>query len=1061
MKKISIKSIKKQSITLYFLLLTTIFFAQTLDPVLENPDIIGINKLAPRASFFAFESVEKAKGYDKMLSANFQSLNGIWKFKWTRDPQERPKDFYKNDYNISEWDDIPVPSNWEVQGYGVPIYVNIPYPFYYQSKPNPPDIPDGYNPVGSYKRSFEIPANWKGKEILIHFGAVKSAFYIWINGEKVGYSQGSKLPAEFNITEFIKPGNNTLALEVYRWCDGSFLEDQDFWRLSGIERDVYLYTQAKFHINDLVIQSNLDEQFINGQFRLDLDLKNNNSKKLSGTVQVKLESDESILYTANKKVHGDKDQELTISFEHILPNVLKWTAETPNLYDLTIEFSADKGKIIEVITQKVGFRNVRIQNGQLLVNGEAILIKGVNRHEHDLKNGHVLSHENMEEDIRILKQNNFNAVRTSHYPNDPYWYELCDKYGIYVYDEANIESHGMGYNLDQTLGNDPRWLKAHMERTERMIFRDRNHPSIIAWSLGNEAGNGYNFYQTYLRAKELDDNRIVVYERSRQEWNTDVIGLMYAGYDFLKKYAEDESKYRPFILCEYSHAMGNSLGGLKEYWDLFESYDKLQGGFIWDFQDQGLLSHKDGKEFYAYGGDFGPEDIPSDHNFLNNGLIAADKTLNPHMSEAKKILQNIKFYDEDIQQGLLKIKNWNFFRDLSNYKLDWAVLENGKIIESGTIKELDIQPQQTQKIFIPFKALFDNSKEYFLNLSIKLKKSEPFLDADYEIAYHQFLLKPLTPIDLTPLLENETLDKIAKEGSVTLSNQNVKVNFNTNAGTIESYIFKGDTLLLKGGQVNFWRAPVDNDYGANTQNIYREWLTAGKEEKILSFESRKINNGGYLLHFKKDILGGDASYLQSYSLYPDGRIQITNELIAHADTVTEGNRIPEKAKHSNMYKFGNEHTLPEHFKGVSWYGRGPFESYADRKDAAIVGLYNSSVKELNHMYARPQESGNRSDVRWVKLFNEKGGSLTFVADELMHFSASNFKTADLDSGQNKKDTQAHGKLMAPRQEVYLNIDGFSSGVACVNSWGALPLPQYMLPFGSYKYAYWILPNKKE
>jgi len=1038
-------------------------FAQTLDSVIENPKIVEINKLPARATFFAYESMDLAKGNDPMVSGNYQSLNGTWKFKWTRSPEDRPVDFYKEDFKTADWDDIKVPANWELEGYGIPIYTNIPYPFSFENKPSPPDIPDGYNPVGSYKREFEVPASWENKKVTIHLGAVKSAFYIWVNGKKVGYSQGSKLPAEFDLTAYLESGKNSIALEVYRWSDGSYLEDQDFWRFSGIERDVYLYATPKVHVQDFTVLSDLDARYSNGLFNIDIDLINEISGKFKGKLNLNLTKDGKTVLSSSKPIEFDKNKELQASFEGSIANVLHWTAETPNLYALSIELTDHKGKTLEAISRKVGFRNIKIEGAQVLINGQPILIKGVNRHEHDHITGHVISRESMLEDIKIFKAHNINAVRTCHYPNDPYWYELCDEYGIYVYDEANIESHGIGYNLNETLGNNPDWLEAHMQRTERMIKRDKNHPSIIAWSLGNEAGNGYNFYQTYLRAKELDPSRFVHYERALEEWNTDVIGIMYASYDDLERYAKNDSKTRPFIPCEYAHAMGNSLGGFKEYWDLFEKYDKLQGGFIWDYQDQGLLLEKDGRDYFAYGGDFGPKGTPSDHNFLNNGLIQADKNLNPHILEAKKVMQNVKFYKDDLKTNEVKVKNWYFFRDLSNYKIDWTVIENGIAIENGTISDLDIRAQGSSVLNIPFKTKIANSKEYFINLSVKLIEAEPLMAADFEIAKAQFPLNSKEVEVKAPSSSKGVLNHAETKEAVTVSNDHFKIEFSKSSGTITSFEFEGETIISKGGQVNFWRAPVDNDYGANTPILYREWLSQGKNPQSISHTlTKSIEN--IQIVFNQEMLNTDAKFVQSYTIFPSGIVKIENDFKAlkgKSNISARGNKGKiKKNEHSNIYKFGNEFVLPQGFTTTNWYGRGPEESYIDRKNSTDIGLYSSEVSDLFAMYARPQDNGNRTDVRWVELSDANGLSVRFYGNELLNFSASNFKIEDLDSGKDKTTSQAHGRLLNPRDEVYLNIDGYTSGVGCVNSWGALPREEYMLPYQDYAYSYWMVPSKK-
>lgn len=1040
--------------------------AQDVNDYIQNPEIVEENKLPARATFFAYESLELAKKKELKNSNRYQSLNGIWKFNWSKNPGERPTEFYKSDFDVSNWNEIPVPANWELEGYGIPIYTNIPYPFSFTETPTPPELPQDYNPVGSYKREFSIPTSWDGEELFIHLGAVKSAFFIWINGKKVGYSQGSKLPAEFNITDFVKTGNNSIALEVYRWSDGSYLEDQDFWRISGIERDVYLYATPKVHIQDYVVTADLDDNFDKGEFSFDVRLSNEDRSKFKGQIKINLKDGNTLIYTASKDVLFEGDQSAKIDFNANNLDVKHWSAETPNLYTLEITLLGKKGSIKEVITQRVGFRNIQSTNGQLLVNGKPILIKGVNRHEHHYQNGHVLSREDMLEDIKIFKEFNLNAVRTSHYPNDPYWYELCDEYGLYVYDEANIESHGIGYNLNNTLGNNPDWLDAHMQRTERMILRDRNHPSIIVWSLGNEAGNGFNFYNTYNRAKEIDPTRLVAYERSLHEWNTDIVGIMYANYEEVEKYGKDESQTRPMIMCEYAHAMGNSLGGLKEYWDLFEKYDNLQGGFIWDFQDQGMETEKDGRNFFAYGGDFGPEGTPSDHNFLNNGLITADKKANPHFYEAKKIYQNIKFYDLNSVDKKVLVKNWYFFRDLSNYKVDWSILKNGKIVETGTIAELNIDAQQTDEISIPFTSSITADAEFFLNLSVKLKADEPLLKTGFEIASEQFLIND-EYANLEYVVINEgSIDVDENDDKIILKNDLFKLELDKNLGVVASYNYKGESLIQHGAQVNFWRAPNDNDYGARTPKIYQEWKTVGKENVDVISTVIKNGNGTVMVEFVQEILNGDAIFKQQYLVASNGAVQVSNDLNAikgknEKNILQSGFKAKiTKGGHSNIYKFGNQFELTSGFKQAKWYGRGPIESYVDRKNATDVGIYESSINELFYSYARPQDNGNRTDVRWVELKNEKGYTLRFSGTEVLNFSASHYTTEDLDAGLNKKDIQTHGKLLNPRDEVYLNIDGFTSGVGCVNSWGALPRREYLLPYDSYAYTYWMIPSKE-
>ena len=1038
--KNQLKNIVKVVFSFFFI--THITIAQTLDPFIENPEIFEINKLPARATFFAFENESLAKNNDISRSKNYFSLNGTWKFNWSKSPELRPKDFYKNDYSTKDWKNIKVPSNWEIEGYGIPIYTNVIYPFAPRN-PNPPDIPDGYNPVGSYKRSFKLPDDFNNKDIVIHFGAVKSAFYIWVNGKKVGYSQGSKLPAEFNITSFLKKGNNTIAIEVYRWSDGSYLEDQDFWRISGIERDVYLYAKPKTYIEDFTVKAGLTNNYTSGDFKLDISLKNLLNSSEKSRVSVKIIKNGKTYYQSTKEVTLNAKDKKKLEFTTKINQVLSWTAETPNLYELHITHKNNNEIIKEAIIRKIGFRTSEIKNGNYLLNGKPILFKGVNRHETNTITGHVVSKEDMLRDIQIFKEYNINAVRTSHYPNDPYWYELCDKYGIYVIDEANIESHGMGYNLTRTLANNPKWLNAHLSRTQRMIARDKNHPSILIWSLGNEAGNGWNMYHTYSLAKKMDDTRPVQYERAGLEWNTDLHVPMYASPQYVEKYAKDKTKSKPLVQCEYAHAMGNSMGGFKEYWDLYEKYDKLQGGFIWDFVDQGLKTIKNGKEIYAYGGDFGPKEIPSDNNFLNNGLVQPDRKPNPHINEVKHIQQNIKFYKNDLSNKKIDIKNWYFYRDLSNYTFSWNIIADGKIVEKGILTNVNINPQETKTLDVPFKTKFKPNTEYFLNINAVVKNKEPLLSAGHEVAYEQFQLTQKTI--QTPKLTSRKVNYQEAKNSIVVYGRNFKLSFNKKEGLLTSYKYKNKTIIEKGAQVNFWRAPNDNDYGARTQVKNREWKDVGKNALITSII--KQNNPATLtIEFKRNIFKGDAVYTQTYTIDGNGSLKITNDFKAI------------KGKHTNMFKFGNELVLPETYKTIQWYGKGPFEAYSDRQHAAKVGLYKQTINEQYFPYIRPQLTGNKMDVRWAKLQQKNGIGIQIIGNEFLHVSALHFSTEDLDSGVKK--TQKHARELTPRKEVYLNIDGFSSGLGSINSWGTLALEKYRLPYKSYNYSYWIVPIKK-
>ena len=1016
--------------------------AQTLDPVIENPDVVGINKLDARATFFPYNSVALAKEDNLAKAENYLLLNGTWKFNYVGTPEARPIDFYKEDYDVSKWSTIKVPSNWEVEGFGIPIYVNASYPFQ-KGELNPPDIPDGNNPVGSYKRTFDVPNNWNGRDLFIHFGAVKSAFYIWINGKKVGYSQDSKLPAEFNVTDFVKSGKNSIALEVYRWSDGSYLECQDFWRISGIERDVYLYARPKVQLADYFAKAGLENNYTDGVFDLSVAIKNIDAKKQKGTIAVEITRDNHSVYSSSSHYELNPNSENTFAFKQNIPQVKTWSAEIPNLYQLNIVIKDKKGNVLEAISRKLGFRTSEVKGSQYLVNGKPILFKGVNRHEHDPNTGHVISREDMLKDIKIFKEYNINAVRTAHYPNDPYFYELCDEYGIYVIDEANIESHGMGYALDKTLANNPAWLKAHLQRVERMIQRDKNHPSILIWSLGNEAGNGYNFYEAYLLAKKLDVTRPTQYERAEHEWNTDLFVPMYDTPAQVEAYAKDPKRTKPYVQCEYAHAMGNSMGGFKEYWDLFEKYDKLQGGFIWDFVDQGLKTVKNGREIYAYGGDFGPKGTPSDNNFLMNGLVQADRTPNPHIHEVAHIQQDVKFYGNDLKKRIIDIKNWYFFRDLSNYKLNWEVIANGEVVESGIIDVLDIAPQATKAVTIPFKTQFKNGIEYFLNVAAVLKTDEPLLKAGYRVAYEQFQLQKGT-VQIPEKATNSVVFK-TKGDVITVTGKDFELAFNQKAGTLTDFNFKTKSLLNNGPEVNFWRAPTDNDYGAGTQNRYKAWKDAGTSGTVTA-AVKQLSKSEVQISFTRSLFNGDANLIETFVVDGNGAVKVTNDLKAL------------KGKHPGFYKFGNRLILPESYKNITFYGKGPFEAYTDRQHAAKVGLYKQTIKEQYFAYLRPQENGNKLETRWVALTKEDGSGIKFLSETPFSVSALNFKEEDLHSGDERK--QEHAGEIDPRKEVFVNIDGFQQGLGSINSWGMLPLEQYRLPYKDYSYSYWMIPFEK-
>ena len=1019
---------------------------QTLHPDWEDPEVVSINRMPMRASYFPFESLALAQKGDRSLSARFLSLNGMWKFSWVDHPDKRPKDFYRTDYDDSRWSQFPVPSNWEFKGYGVPIYVNLPYEFNV-TNPQPPDIPDSLNPVGSYRRTFTLPATWENMKVYIHLGGVKSVFYIWVNGQKVGYSEDSKLEAEFDITQYVKKGENLVALEVYRWSDAAYLECQDFWRVSGIERDVFLYARPKTHLYDIRIVSVLDNLYKDGILGFDAELLSaeGSANDYSCVITLRDASGNEIL-KKSKTFSGIEDGKP--AFLHLadrLPSVRQWSAEVPYLYKLDITLLDRKGAVQEATSKNVGFRSVEIKGADLLVNGKRVFFKGVNRHEHDPETIHVLSREQMEKDIRLMKMFNVNAVRTCHYPNNPLWYDLCDQYGIYLIDEANIESHGMGYDLNRTLANNPLWFKAHFERASRMAIRDKNHPSVITWSLGNEAGNGVNMYECYRWIKNYDGTRPVQYERALQEWNTDIYCPMYPHPNSLIQYSLSNPT-RPLIMCEYAHSMGNTLGNFKEYWEIIESYPALQGGFIWDWVDQGVWLEKNGVKVFGYGGDWGPPGTPSDNNFMCNGIVMADRTPGPQAYEMKKMYQNIKFRLLDAGRGRIEVKNGFFFRNLSNYALQWTLFENGTKVKSGTIALVEALPGKATVIDLGPNLPRTAAGEYHLNIAAVTKAAEGLIPAGHEQAKEEFVMTGFPApsafsADRTPVNIDDA------DGNIKLSNKNFSFLISKETGQIRSYIVKGKELWSHGPRPNFWRPPNDNDFGAGSQRTMGEWKDVGKSDRakrVLVERDENNPDGVVKIRVEVPLLKNDALVVTEYVADGRGSIAVRNSFVAL------------RGKHANLFKVGNHLLLPTDFTSIQWYGRGPHESYWDRKASAFVGLYEGPIKNQYHPYVRPQESGNKTDVRWAKLKRGDGSGFEIRSiDGLLNVNALPYSPEQLYPGDTKKQT--HSFELKPDAFVHLDIDYQQMGVAGIDSWYSLPLEQYRLAYQNYNYSYRVVP----
>ena len=1028
----------------------------------ENPEISGINKEDPHATLISFPDEMSALDAIKTNSPNYLSLDGIWKFNLVKTPDQRPYWFFKDDFDTRAWDDIDVPSNWEMRGYDVPIYVNITYPH----KKDPPFIQRDYNPVGSYKRDFNIPSDWKGKEVFLHFGGVSSAFYVWVNEELAGYSEDSKTPAEFNITKLLKKGKNTLAVEVYRWSDGSYLEDQDFWRLSGIQRSVYLHARPKTYINDFFASAGLVNNYKDGLLKLNVTVTGTTEQPGDLVLEASLFDEGKKLFTESKNVNL-KDNWAEAAFTKTLPLIKKWSAETPYLYSLVINLKNNNGNVLESVSARLGFRKVEIINSRLLVNGVALLLKGTNLHEHDDINGHVVDEAIILKDIRVMKSNNINAVRTSHYPQQELWYEMCDKYGLYVIDEANIESHGIGYDKDVTLADKPEWAAAHLARMKNMVERDKNHPSVIIWSLGNEAGDGHNFLNNYKWTKGRDVTRPVQYERAEQftnttERHTDIICPMYAKIEKIEAYAKDEKNDRPLILCEYAHAMGNSTGNLQEYWDVIEKYPILQGAFVWDWVDQGLqMTDETGEKFWTYGGDYGEEGVPSDGNFCINGLTWPDRRGKPGLSEVKKVYQFVGFDPVDLISGTIKIRNKYDFTNLSEFNLEWEIVSDGIIKESGKLTSPNLKPKADTLIKLPFSPVVpDPGTEYFLNLRVYRTDEWNLVPEEHVYASAQFKL----PVEKKQALKNN--DELAILQTNTVGNKleitgtDLKIIFNLENGRMESYQFKNKELILKGPEPDFWRPPTDNDYGNRMDIRLAVWKKAGERAKIIKADISHAGLGKVNVSFRYDITDTEGGKIASYS--------VVYTVMGSADVIISAILEKSSDKYPEIIRMGMQMQLPEEFSNLRWFGRGPHENYADRKTSADVGLYESTVADQYVPYIRPQENGYKTDTRWLTLTDNNGTGLLVSGNPLFCFAALNNIHDDFESPgrlsvfrKDAKTANTHTNDVKPRELVNLNIDYGQTGVGGDDSWGAPVHDKYRLYERKYEYSFRLRPVVKE
>lgn len=984
----------------------------------ENPQLTSEGNERPHCTFIPYFNFKEMKWE---YPEQFISLNGRWKFILAKNPFEVPEAFQEKNFDDSTWNEIEVPSNWEFQGYDKPIYTNVVYPF----AANPPYVPHDYNPTGVYRKSFIVPNDWFDKEIFLHFEGVRSFLKVWINGKEIGFSKDSCTPAEFRVTDFVEPGENLLTALVLKWCDASYLEDQDMWWFAGIYRDVYLYALAKVHIRDLFVRTELDQNYEDAKIFVDIDLRNLLGKKKQETLILSLitpENKKEVLLKKEIEVEGEE----TLSFAFDVKKPLKWSAETPWLYVLCAELSEDRKKI------NFGFRKIEVKDGKLLFNGKPFYVKGVNRHEFDPQRGHSVTVERMVQDIKLMKQHNINTVRTSHYPNQTKWYDLCDYYGLFVIDEANVESHGIGWDEKITLANKVEWKKAHLDRVQRMVERDKNHPSVVFWSLGNEAGDGKNFEEASLWIKSRDNTRLVHYaplgtDRPGNGYYLDVVSVMYPSFDELLKYASEEQR-RPLIMCEYAHAMGNSVGNLKDYWELIENNPYLHGGCIWDWVDQGIEKvDEKGNRFWAYGGDF--NDQPNDGNFCCNGVVLPDRTCEPELFEVKKVYQYIDI--EAVSRNTIKIKNKYIFTNLENFKGIWRLKKDGEEIANGEFR-INLPPGESTLLQIDLPSLQEDA-EYFLQVEFLTLKEEPWAPMDHVVAWEQFHLK--APVfERKLIMEEVNLEEDSNH--YLIRTKEMIVRFSKLSGLLESINFKGKELLYEPLMPNFWRAPTDNDIGNRMPQRLKVWKDASSSRRLQKILCQQTGN--------KVILS------TVYQLPQDSWLYLTYTIFGSNDILVDYVIFPNKNL-PEIPRIGLQLKMPKDFRTVRWYGRGPHETYEDRKESGIFGIYTSTVDEFFHRYVRPQETGNRSDVRWFSI-TDKSYALFVGGLPTVDFSVLPFSIEDLEKAN-------HTNELHMQDFVSVNIDYKQMGLGGDNSWGALPHKEYILRAKPYHYAFRIKPTE--
>lgn len=1012
--------------------------AQTNSPDWENPEVFAINKEATRATSIPYSDAQSALINKYSNSSYFESLDGIWKFMWVAKPADIPLNFYKENYNVKQWVDMPVPANWEFNGFGIPMYVNTGFGF----PKNPPFIDKEDAPVGAYRREFNIPNNWDGRRVFLHFEGGTNAMYVWVNGERVGYTENAKSPAEFDITSYIRKGKNTLACEVHKFSDASYLEDQDMWRLGGINRSVYLYSTAQTRILDFFAHPDLDVNYKTGLFSIDVKLKNYGTSHQIQNVEVKLlDNTGKNILEVKQRVDIPAQGEKEVALDGKIKNVSKWTAETPNLYSMLITLRNERGDVVEVTSHKIGFRKIELKDGQVLINGQKVYFKGVNLHEFNTKTGQVVDSLTMLRNIQLMKELNINAVRTSHYPQPPLWYRLCDEYGLYLVDEANLESHGLGYGSDN-VSNFPEWREAHMDRIIRLVERDKNHPSVIFWSLGNEASNGKAFHYMYDWAKARDNSRPVQYEQAGRGLNTDVICPMYPSWSSMQRDAKEDLG-RPYIMCEYAHAMGNSMGNFQEYWDLMRSSKNMQGGFIWEWYNHGFKTKDEqGREYWAYGGDLKGYNKMNDGNFCIDGIISPDQDYLPHTYIVKKVYQNILFKAKDLDKGVITVINDFKFTDLnkSNYSYKWVLLKNGNKESEGAF-DVEVPANSQKDVYLKFPKLDQKTGvEYYLQVFAYSKEATRFIPAGFEVAKEEFAF------DSNNYFSEETKNEVplnveTKDKSIIVRAGSLSYEFSTEDGrSLLNISNEGKRVFNELPRPNFWRAPTDNDFGEWAQYNLRLWDAAG-HNLIYTYKGQIKEGGKISFIYLAKLKGINAQVELRYTVNKNGSLTIDSKYQALA------NDLPE------LMRFGMVMILPKEYSDFEWYGRGPRESYVDRKTDTFMGVYDDEVSKLTYPYIRPQEAGNRTDVRWCVLRTKDGHEIKISGAQPLSVSASNNRTEDLDPGMTKK--QQHASDVLPRNEVVLNVDLFQRGVGGLNSWGAAPLDEYRFSDKEYQYSYTI------